>query len=288
MAIETGRQTINDTSLIEVDSDPLLTGIPANVDIGDLLFLPFERGVWQRVGGGPNDLARLDAFSSFADIQETANATKTLFSYSKQTHIFTGTTAGQIVNLPDATTLLLATEYKIWNLSTQPITIRNVSGTVLAKISPQSRINIILSDNTTSNGTWSNNSGNRSFGVEYAYSESLGELTNNSSSTYVTRVSLSIVNASPEFTYALFWNSKWRASNANRGVDFQLLLDGATELFQTIYFSSSTSEYPYQGGSYRVSGLTAGNHTIDLRFRVGIGPTTITTSQSRLTFWRST
>lgn len=88
------------------------------------------------------------------DVQATANSTLTLVASSSLSQIFTGTTAGQILKLPDATTLVNGYKYDVWNLSTQNIVVSNNGNATLATFSPNTKCSIILQSNGTSNGTW--------------------------------------------------------------------------------------------------------------------------------------
>jgi len=88
-------------------------------------------------------------------IQATAAGTLTLTSTSSSVTIFTGTATGQIVSMPNATTLLLGHRYEFHNNSTQSITINENDATFLGTLTPNQRALIILQDNSTAGGVWS-------------------------------------------------------------------------------------------------------------------------------------
>jgi hypothetical protein len=68
--------------------------------------------------------------------------------------MFTGTVAGQIVKLPNATTLNIGHRYEIWNLSTQFLTISDNGSNSLIALSSEQKSFAVLRDNSTSNGIW--------------------------------------------------------------------------------------------------------------------------------------
>jgi hypothetical protein len=84
----------------------------------------------------------------------TTNSTLTLTASSRLVYIFTGTTAGQIVRLPNATTLNIVHRYEIWNTSTQTVTVQNNAGTNLFSMAAAQKTWITLQDNSTANGIW--------------------------------------------------------------------------------------------------------------------------------------
>ena len=87
-------------------------------------------------------------------VAATAAATTTLAVTSEINQIFTGTTAGQIVKLGDATTYQVGHYYFIHNASTQNITLNDNASTTLATIKPGQRANAILQNIGTAAGVW--------------------------------------------------------------------------------------------------------------------------------------
>lgn len=86
--------------------------------------------------------------------QVTSNSTITLTVASPHVQHFSGTTAGQIVKLPVATTLGTGQRFDFYNLSTQTVTIQNSAGTVLLNLIANSSVQFLLTDASTSIGTW--------------------------------------------------------------------------------------------------------------------------------------
>lgn len=86
--------------------------------------------------------------------QATAASTLTLTVASNMTQYFTGTTAGQIVRLPSATTLAIGQRYEFYNQSNQSITVQDGSGATLFTLSQTSIAYITLQTNATVAGGW--------------------------------------------------------------------------------------------------------------------------------------
>jgi hypothetical protein len=99
-------------------------------------------------------IPRATSLITTTNVQATANSTLTLTVSSSLSQIFTGTTAGQILKLPDATTLVNGYKYDVWNLSTQNVVVNNNGNSALATFSSNTKCSIILQSNGTSNGTW--------------------------------------------------------------------------------------------------------------------------------------
>jgi hypothetical protein len=84
----------------------------------------------------------------------TLNGTRTLTSTNTNLQFITGSQTGFSVALPDATTIPLSSLYQINNSSTQPISIKNSTGTLLFTLSQDSIGYIYLQTNITSAGVW--------------------------------------------------------------------------------------------------------------------------------------
>ncbi len=81
--------------------------------------------------------------------------TLTLTSTSESLQVFTGTTSGQIVKLPDATTLSVGYRYQFNNDSTQNVAIQNSASTQLLLLASTQRAFFLLTNAGTAAGTWS-------------------------------------------------------------------------------------------------------------------------------------
>lgn len=86
--------------------------------------------------------------------QATANSTLTLTTANTGHQQFTGSTAGQIVKLGDATTYQNGLEWWLINDSTTTIAVQNNSGSALITLQPTARLRVILKDGSTAAGVW--------------------------------------------------------------------------------------------------------------------------------------
>jgi len=85
----------------------------------------------------------------------TGASTTVMTVTSTSQYIFTGSTVGKIMQLPNATTLLPGLMYTFWNQSTVLVTIKlNDTTSTLFTVSAGEQVTTILQDNSTSNGTW--------------------------------------------------------------------------------------------------------------------------------------
>jgi hypothetical protein len=100
-------------------------------------------------------------------VGQTSTATSagslTLDIDSTSTQILTGTTAGQVVVLPDATTLQVGWTYYIINDSSQNVAVEDEGSTLLVTIAPGSRALIKCTSISSSAGTWTYSVSGRDF-----------------------------------------------------------------------------------------------------------------------------
>lgn len=87
-------------------------------------------------------------------ILTVSNTITSLTSLSPYVHIFIGSTTGQRINLPDATTLQAGHAFRFWNKATTEIDIRNASGVLLSTISQDDKVEITIRDVSTIDGIW--------------------------------------------------------------------------------------------------------------------------------------
>jgi hypothetical protein len=99
-------------------------------------------------------LLELNVLSSVPTVTATAAGTLTLTAASTAQQILTGSTAGQNVKLPDATTLRIGWTYYIWNSSTQNVVVQNSDATTLLTLLPGNSVHLVLRVATPANGTW--------------------------------------------------------------------------------------------------------------------------------------
>lgn len=95
------------------------------------------------------------AFRTQATVTDTSAGTLALTSSSPYLIIFTGTTAGQIVTLPSASTVSVGYQQCIHNNSTQPIIINDGAGGLLITITTGQRTLVCLQVAGSTAGTWS-------------------------------------------------------------------------------------------------------------------------------------
>lgn len=229
------------------------------------------------------DLSVERQFARLPSVQATANATKTLTVADAPLQIFTGTTAGQIVQMPDATTLIAGVMYEIANQSTAPIRVNDgaLSPALLVWLSQGRRVRLYLQDNSTQGGVWIADA-NQS-GANHNYNVSAGPTTNNSQVTYVSAVSFT-TEILPPAEYELTWYSYFTVANNNRAADFQVL-EGATQIYQQSFWIGplAANGRVMAGGYFKRTLAAAGSFTYALQFRVGTsGGTTVTVNNSNL------
>jgi hypothetical protein len=165
MANILGVVTINQTSFFELDANPLLAATPG-IGVGDFCLVDGSTGIWQKTGSGNLDFTRLDDWASFAT-QATVNGTSALTAASDSVRVYTGTTAGQIITLPNATALVLGRVFLFINDSSVAIQVRTFTNSPIITILPESRVRVILTDKTTATGVWTTDSNPISIDAEY-------------------------------------------------------------------------------------------------------------------------
>lgn len=97
---------------------------------------------------------RITSLMTALTVTATANTTTNFDNTTRLVHIYTGTTSGQIIKLPNATTLTVGHRYQFWNISTQAITIQDYSGSSIVILAANRRLEAVLRDNTLSAGLW--------------------------------------------------------------------------------------------------------------------------------------
>ena len=95
------------------------------------------------------------ALRTQATVQDTAASTLTLTTTSPWLTVFTGTVAGQIIRLPDATTVAAGYQLAIHNNSTQTVNVDDAAGADEISLSPGQRAEFFLQVAGTIAGTWS-------------------------------------------------------------------------------------------------------------------------------------
>jgi hypothetical protein len=107
---------------------------------------------------GDINCSRISATRGFAtDLTNitTSGVVTQIVSTDAHAYVANGTALGEILQLPNATTLRVGHQYWIINESTQLITIRQFGGSNPVILSPGASFNYALRDNSTSAGIWS-------------------------------------------------------------------------------------------------------------------------------------
>jgi hypothetical protein len=92
--------------------------------------------------------------STPATIQTCANSQLVLTSASNTNYCFIGSIPGQSLKLPNATTLTAGTQYQVSNKSSVLIPVYLNSGTLFSYLYPESDLDLIITDISTTDGTW--------------------------------------------------------------------------------------------------------------------------------------
>jgi hypothetical protein len=263
----------SDTRLIDLDGS------------GNLQFLDANQASYFRLNRLVKDFGT-SAFSLTASTQATVAGTKVLVQSSNTDQVFTGTTAGQIVQLPNATTLTIGHRFEIWNLSTQQLAVRDAGSNLLATLNSNARTICVLVNNSTSNGVWSLSytldNGNI-FGTQAYYSEALAETSTTSTTTFLNKVTL-VTPTLPLGDYVIFWQFIWRALNANRNLDVRVQRGGVNVIGWTP-FTANVADRQLLSGFRRITAIS-GVQTFTLDFKVSGTATTVYMSQANMLAWR--
>jgi hypothetical protein len=97
--------------------------------------------------------AKVDTLTSTV----TASGTLALTVASTMAQVFTGSTAGQICKLPDATTLVVGQRYEILNVATVSVALQDNSAAAMAVIPPNNLVVLKCIGVGTAAGTWAYN-----------------------------------------------------------------------------------------------------------------------------------
>lgn len=219
----------------------------------------------------------------------TSTGTLTLPSDSTTVRVFTGTATGQIVRLPDATTLLVGRQFDIWNLSSETITIQDNSGNLLTDLRSNGRTICMLRNNSSAAGTWgltyTLDNGNV-FGTNVIYVADETETSNTSNTTWATKITLNTPSDTPLGIYLLSFQFIWRSSNADREADFRYRLNTSTTLVTWSPSTGRTADRQLLSGFVRITSFS-GSNTIDFQFkRNSSASATIFVQQARMFLWR--
>lgn len=215
-----------------------------------------------------DNLQRFRAVEDFSTTA-TANTTTTLTVASAGIIVYTGTTAGQIVRLPDATTLVVGQVYYLYNQATVNYAIQNNAGTALETcFSGTGSVVARLLTNGTAAGTWLTRSRFEPFASEA--SSAAGMSINSTTDVLITTMTITPAAG----TYRVTFDCAATATTNNSTLGFAVYAGGtintnSNKTFQvdpanTIYFFGTS-------GTVTVDGTQA----IEIRGRRSAGTTTV-------------
>lgn len=222
----------------------------------------------------------LQSLKRVFDYQTTvsANTTTNLTSASAGIQYFTGTTAGQIVRLPDATTLVVGAWYEIRNRNSQTtISVANNGGAVLDTTPAVTGTTIChLLDNSNSNGTWDVRTRFEPFSQEV--SSTAGMSINSTTDVLITRMTIT----PPAGTYRVTFDAAVTATTNNSTLGFAVYAGG------TINTSSNKSFQFSPANAIKYIGTTGtvtvnGSQSIEIRGRRSAGTTTVNVRTMQIT-----
>lgn len=218
----------------------------------------------------------------------TSNSTLQLTRFDTHTQIFTGSTAGQILELPNATTFTKTGHiYDVWNFSSVNVTIKDFGNNTLAVIKPNGHTVIVLRDISTSSGLWgltyTVDSGNV-FGTEIYSVIDESETSNNSGTTWVNKLTLNTPSTLPLGDYMVQFQFIWRSSSANREADFRFRLNGSN-IVAWQPSTGRTQDRQLLSGFKRIDDIS-GVNSITFDFKYANSSTTIYVQQARMFIWR--
>ncbi len=209
-------------------------------------------------------------------VQATANTTTSLVASSNGVQVFTGSTAGQILKMPDATTLLVGQQFIIYNTASVSIAVQNTGGGAI-KTAPTTSITVVnLQDNSTANGVWTST---------VSFDTAFQEVTSNAgmSLTSTTDVLVTGMTITPVAgTYRVTFDSTLNNTTSNNAQTWgvgvyvggvQNTNSNRTYVSQTNSFGTATP-----GSSALVTSATVtvnGSQAIEIRARRSAGTVTI-------------
>lgn len=100
-------------------------------------------------------LVQNKSWSPIINLQSVSASTLQLTSTSNFQHTFTGSIPGQIVKMPDATTLQVGHRFELWNMASVSIAVQDFNSNLISSISANYLLSLSLQDNSTSSGVWS-------------------------------------------------------------------------------------------------------------------------------------
>lgn len=149
-----------------------------------------------------------------------ANTTTSLTVSSNSLQIFTGSTSGQILKLPNAQTLLIGHYLEIQNAGSSPVSIRlNDGTTVVQTLAQSSSAYLRLVDNSTTNGTWTSWQIVAQTAAGLIYQDaSASTTTTTTSASYALLDSMTLTMNTSGYYLCLFNGSTVNSNNGQSGI----------------------------------------------------------------------
>jgi len=214
-------------------------------------------------------LANLNSLQHGILVTLTSASTLTLTAESPTSYVFTGTAAGQILRLPDATTLGIGRYFRVDNNSTQYVTIQNSGGSTVDSIIPGGKMDIILQANNTAAGTWL--MGPNSFVYNIYLSETSTFQT--VSTTDVVITGFQLTPAPGTYTATVNIQASGSSNNANLGVSIYRGNSIVTESLMVATCGSGARNIVLTTQAQLLS--LDGNTIVDVRVKTDSGTLTV-------------
>jgi len=160
-----------------------------------------------------------------------ANSTLALTVASTVQHVFTGAVAGQILRLPDATTLGNGHRFDIYNEGTTTLSLQNSTGASLTYGLAKSYVKCVLQSNSTAAGIWLFSSvitGQTSGVINYKVT-STASFAPGTADVVVTGMSVTPVAG----TYAIWYHASCKITG-NNTILTTSIFNGATQVTDSV------------------------------------------------------
>ena len=214
----------------------------------------------------------LQTYRKVIDYETTvsSNTTTTLTSANAGIQYFTGTSANQIVRLPDATTLVVGAWYEIKNRNTvTTLAVANNGGAVLDTTPAVSGVSVChLLDNSNSNGVWDVRT--RFEPAAQEVSSTTGMSINSTTDVLITGMTIT----PPAGTYRVTFDTSVVGTTNNSTYGFAIYAGGTIN-------TSSQRDYIMTPANARYAAVTSGTVTvngsqaIEIRGKRSAGTTTV-------------
>ncbi len=180
-----------------------------------------------------------------------ANQVTSMVSYDSHTYIVIGSITGQVLKLPNATTLRVGHQFYILNESSTNVTLQNFAGVVDQILKPETNTLKVLLDNSTPTGVWT-----KSVGVNFAAGKLRDPKQFTMNGTMGNGDWVSVSNLLSDYKYVFtepvnLIGIEWSNANGNdRDFDLVFYKNGiaAGNIIRTYQVRNSTFDYGYDSG----------------------------------------